>query len=152
MPDGVTFFLVCRWKGGMKSRTRLRCRTLFSWVPCSPSETSYQIHGRNEPRCLVGSLEAVPDLPILWSQTHRELNIRLVAGGATGSRSTAQPKAKRYTVPDGTDGSAEERAEEQSHQMQPSKPIFRDIIDSLDDCFRLFDRKVETFRNPPTNA
>jgi len=72
-----------------------------------------------------------------------------VAGGATGSRSTAQPKAKRYTVPDGTDGSAEERAEEQSHQMQPSKPIFRDIIDSLDDCFRLFDRKVETFRNPP---
>jgi len=36
-----------------------------------------------------------------------------VVGGAIASRSTAQPKAKRYTVPDGTDATAEERAEEQ---------------------------------------
>jgi hypothetical protein len=92
MPDGVTFFLVCRWKGGMKSRTRLRCRTLFSWVPCSPSETSYQIHGRNEPRCLVGSLEAVPDLPILWSQTHRELKYKVGGwwGDTVEEHSTAE--------------------------------------------------------------
>ncbi len=36
MPDGVTFFLVCHWKGGRESRRRLCCRTLCNLVPAVP--------------------------------------------------------------------------------------------------------------------
>lgn len=135
-----------------ESHRRLCCRALCNLVPAVPPKRPIRSKRSQRATLLGWKAGSCAAGLFQWSQTHRELNIRLVAGGATGSRSTAQPKAKRYTVPDGTDGSAEERAEEQSHQMQPSKPIFRDIIDSLDDCFRLFDRKVETFRNPPTNA